>query len=42
MVITRGDGSKSRWFGSDRFEQMAAWLGKEYKGPFADGTVAKV
>ncbi|CAO1633941.1 unnamed protein product [Sympodiomycopsis kandeliae] len=28
------------WFGSDRTEQIAAWLGKPYKGPLADGTVS--
>ncbi|UZJ51030.1 hypothetical protein CBS101457_000350 [Exobasidium rhododendri] len=42
MVATRQDGSTSRWFGSDRFEQLASWLGQEYKGPFANGHIAKL
>ena len=41
-VERREDGEKVIWFGSDRFEQLAAWLGEEYKGPFADGRVAKL
>lgn len=41
--VERGrDGEKVMWFGSDRFEQLAAWLDVPYKGPFADGTVAKL
>ncbi|KAJ1018701.1 hypothetical protein NDA13_006388 [Ustilago tritici] len=43
MEMERGsDGEKVVWFGSDRFEQIAAWLEMPYKGPFADGTVAKL
>lgn len=42
MIVTRANGETSRWFGSDRFEQMALWLGQEYKGPFADGSKAKL
>ncbi|GAA5981174.1 hypothetical protein JCM11641_003135 [Rhodosporidiobolus odoratus] len=33
MMIERDDGQKRSFFGSDRFEQMAFWLGKEWKGP---------
>jgi len=41
--VERGrDGEKVVWFGSDRFEQLAAWLDVPYKGPFADGSVAKL
>ncbi|SNX86833.1 related to Glutathione S-transferase, mitochondrial [Melanopsichium pennsylvanicum] len=41
--VQRGiDGEKLTWFGSDRFEQLAAWLHVPYKGPFADGSVAKL
>lgn len=36
------DGERMMTFGSDRFEQMAAWLHVPYKGPFADGTYAKL
>lgn len=36
------DGNKVVWFGSDRFEQIAAWLHVPYRGPFADGSVAKL
>ena len=43
FVVERAkDGQKVTWFGSDRFEQLAAWLDVPYKGPFADGTVAKL
>ncbi|KAF6767064.1 DSBA-like thioredoxin domain protein [Kalmanozyma brasiliensis GHG001] len=43
MEVERAkDGEKVLWFGSDRFEQLAAWLEKPYKGPFADGSVAKL
>ena len=41
-VQKRGEGDKTLWFGSDRFEQLAAYLEKPYKGPFADGSVAKL
>ncbi|SJX65204.1 related to Glutathione S-transferase, mitochondrial [Sporisorium reilianum f. sp. reilianum] len=41
--VVRGEGGdKTLWFGSDRFEQLAAWLEVPYKGPFADGSVAKL
>ncbi|GAA5909353.1 hypothetical protein JCM6882_000961 [Rhodosporidiobolus microsporus] len=33
IVVERDDGQKRSFFGSDRFEQMAFWLGKEWKGP---------
>ncbi|CDR99943.1 related to Glutathione S-transferase, mitochondrial [Sporisorium scitamineum] len=43
MEVERGrDGERTLWFGSDRFEQLAAWLEVPYKGPFADGSVAKL
>ncbi|GAA5991319.1 hypothetical protein JCM10908_003255 [Rhodotorula pacifica] len=37
IVVTRDDGKERNFFGSDRFEQIAYWLGKEWKGPLADG-----
>ncbi|GAC94648.1 hypothetical protein PHSY_002221 [Pseudozyma hubeiensis SY62] len=43
MVVERGsDGETGMWFGSDRFEQLAAWLRVPYKGPLADGRVPKL
>ncbi|CAD6913323.1 unnamed protein product [Tilletia controversa] len=36
MVVEK-DGQTSNWFGSDRFEQMASFLGVQWKGPFPDG-----
>lgn len=34
MVMTRAaDNQTISWFGSDRFEQIANWLDKPYKGP---------
>ncbi|KAH8920459.1 thioredoxin-like protein [Atractiella rhizophila] len=39
--ITREDGAKASFFGSDRFEVIAWWLGKEWKGPFPDGRKVK-
>ncbi|PWZ01860.1 thioredoxin-like protein [Testicularia cyperi] len=43
IITTRAkDGKEQAWFGSDRFEQIAAWLHVPYKGPFADGSVAKL
>ncbi|GAC77229.1 hypothetical protein PANT_25c00039 [Moesziomyces antarcticus T-34] len=41
--ITRArDGEQAMWFGSDRFEHMAAWLGQSYKGPFANDSCPKL
>ncbi|GAA5930304.1 hypothetical protein JCM3775_004357 [Rhodotorula graminis] len=37
IVLERDSGEKRSFFGSDRFEAMAFWLGKEYKGPVPDG-----
>ncbi|KDN41513.1 thioredoxin-like protein [Tilletiaria anomala UBC 951] len=43
MVITRvQDGRTTRWFGSDRFEQIAAFLEVPYKGARGDGSIAKL
>ncbi|KAL9933999.1 hypothetical protein V8E36_007081 [Tilletia maclaganii] len=36
MVVEK-DGQSTNWFGSDRFEQMATFIGTEWKGPFPDG-----
>ncbi|GAA6041553.1 hypothetical protein JCM8097_004261 [Rhodosporidiobolus ruineniae] len=36
IVIERDDGQKRSFFGSDRFEQIAFWLGKEWRGPCPD------
>ncbi|GAA6007943.1 hypothetical protein JCM10207_006975 [Rhodosporidiobolus poonsookiae] len=36
MVVERDDGVKRNFFGSDRFEQMAFWLGKPWHGPVPD------
>ncbi|GAA5841743.1 hypothetical protein JCM11251_007071, partial [Rhodosporidiobolus azoricus] len=33
IIVERDDGQKRSFFGSDRFEQLAFWLGKEWKGP---------
>ncbi|TKY88356.1 hypothetical protein EX895_002708 [Sporisorium graminicola] len=41
-VVRASDGEQTLWFGSDRFEQLAAWLDVPYKGPFTDGSVAKL
>ncbi|GAA5909388.1 hypothetical protein JCM6882_000968 [Rhodosporidiobolus microsporus] len=35
IVVERDDGQKRSFFGSDRFEQIAFWLGKEWKGPLS-------
>ncbi|PWN19529.1 thioredoxin-like protein [Microstroma glucosiphilum] len=37
IVTTRPDGRSVSFFGSDRTEQIAAFLEKPYKGPMADG-----
>ncbi|BGP36222.1 hypothetical protein JCM10450v2_000118 [Rhodotorula kratochvilovae] len=37
IVVERDDGEKRSFFGSDRFEAMAFWLGKEWKGPVPEG-----
>ncbi|GAA5827938.1 hypothetical protein JCM11251_005655 [Rhodosporidiobolus azoricus] len=40
IVVEKDDGEKRSFFGSDRFEQIAFWLGKEWKGPLAQGVQA--
>ncbi|EPQ27707.1 uncharacterized protein PFL1_04845 [Pseudozyma flocculosa PF-1] len=41
--VTRArDGQRMQFFGSDRFEQMAAFLEKPYAGPHADGRLSKL
>lgn len=43
IVVTRKqDGKEAAFFGSDRFEQIAAFLEVPYKGGMADGSVAKL
>ncbi|TNY23776.1 thioredoxin-like protein [Rhodotorula diobovata] len=37
IVVERDDGEKRSFFGSDRFETIAFWLGKEWKGPVPEG-----
>ncbi|KAI5480806.1 hypothetical protein MNV49_007216 [Pseudohyphozyma bogoriensis] len=37
IIVEREDGEKHRFFGSDRLELMAYFLGKEYLGPFPEG-----
>lgn len=40
IQVTREDGKEYSFFGSDRFEQMAFFLGREWKGPFPNGRPA--
>ncbi|CEH15121.1 GLUTATHIONE S-TRANSFERASE KAPPA [Ceraceosorus bombacis] len=42
IVKRASDGKTASFFGSDRFEQIAAFMGEEYKGPFADGRRARL
>jgi glutathione S-transferase kappa 1 len=43
MYVTRAqDGKTGKFFGSDRFEQIAAFLEVPYKGARGDGTIAKL
>lgn len=43
IIVTRKqDGQEAKFFGSDRFEQIAAFLDVPYKGGMADGSVAKL
>ncbi|BGP52487.1 hypothetical protein JCM8202_000135 [Rhodotorula sphaerocarpa] len=37
IVVKRDDGKERAFWGADRFEMMAYWLGKEWKGPLGDG-----
>ncbi|GAA5870028.1 hypothetical protein JCM3774_004340 [Rhodotorula dairenensis] len=36
IVVSRDDGQERSFFGADRFEQIAYWLGKEWQGPLAN------
>lgn len=36
IVVTREDGALREFFGSDRFEMMAFWLGRKWDGPFPE------
>ncbi|GAA5965038.1 hypothetical protein JCM21900_006219 [Sporobolomyces salmonicolor] len=42
MVVEREDGLKRSFFGSDRFELVAFWLGKEWSGPLAQSGRARL
>ncbi|PWN95457.1 thioredoxin-like protein [Tilletiopsis washingtonensis] len=42
VVKRASDGETARFFGSDRFEQIAAFLHKDYKGPFANDSRPKL
>lgn len=44
IVIRRADGTTASWFGSDRFANIAWWLGSEYKwsGPRPDVPKSKL
>ncbi|PWN37071.1 thioredoxin-like protein [Meira miltonrushii] len=43
IVVTRkSDGKTAKFFGSDRTEQIAAFLGEPYRGPFANDSVPKL
>ncbi|KAN0064229.1 hypothetical protein ACQY0O_003396 [Thecaphora frezii] len=42
FIVTRHDGRQESFFGSDRFEQIAAFLHLPYLGPYADGRTIKL
>ncbi|PWN49604.1 thioredoxin-like protein [Violaceomyces palustris] len=43
MIVKRArDGEETKWFGSDRFEQIAAFLEVPYRGPLGNGQVSKI
>ncbi|PWN89673.1 thioredoxin-like protein [Acaromyces ingoldii] len=43
IIVTRAsDGRTEKWFGSDRFEQIAAFLGQPYKGVFGDSRIPRL
>ncbi len=42
LVTRKQDGRTEKFFGNDRWEHIAAFLEEPYKGPMADGSIAKL